>query len=197
MRVLSTVILLICLATPVYADSDGYYCAGDGFLAVEFRSFNTPGLAGGHTLKIAKFDDDGGPRWAGEVILEDFQVHLLVCEGSEVRIEGVGAPATGLLSYEVDAFGTPRISAMASDPSYIFEPRPGPENIGNWARPGMTELHSSKSEHRFQLRITSEPERQAGLILHRKRTVLEEVDHTGQVLRTLEINTGTLLETVD
>lgn len=45
------------------ADSDGYYCVGGGFLAMEFRSFNTPGLPGPQVHKIARLDTIHGARW--------------------------------------------------------------------------------------------------------------------------------------
>src|SRR5215831_6873877 len=132
MRSLPTAMFLIAAAVlPTYADSDGYYCVGPGYLAVEFRSFSTPSINGPHVLKILPFDEELGPRWAGEVVAEDFQPHVLTCGTTRIVFEGVGDSRRGLVSYvvEFDSTGWPQISSVSNDPSYVFVPRNGPENL--------------------------------------------------------------------
>ena len=129
MRRLPTAMFLIAvLVLPAYADSDGSYCVGPGYLAVEFRSFSTPSITGPHVLKILRFDEELGPRWAGEVLVEDFQTHVLTCGTTRIVFEGVGDSRRGLLSYvvEFDSSGWPRITSVSNDPSYVFVPRDGP-----------------------------------------------------------------------
>src|SRR5262252_326529 len=102
MRQFATVILLLAAAAlPLYADSDGYYCAAPGYLAVEFRSFSTPST-NAHVLKILRFDDELGPRWSGEIVAEDFQTHLLTCGAKGIVFEGVGESRRGLVTYVVE-----------------------------------------------------------------------------------------------
>jgi hypothetical protein len=36
-------------------------------------------------LKILRFDDELGPRWAGEIMAEGFQAHDVRSEGHSVR----------------------------------------------------------------------------------------------------------------
>jgi len=193
--------LLALLAAPSYADSDGYYCAAEGYLAIEFRSFNTPEIGSPHVLRIARYDDLNGPRWTGEIPMEDFQVHVLVCGASEVVVEGVGSKARGLVTYtvEVGTEGVPRVGSVASDPGYAFSPREGPQNLGNWAQPGVVVLPPSPgTSHRFQARVTRTTEREEdGLILQRMKTALEELNDLDEVVRELPISSGTLFETVD
>ena len=200
MRSLLTAIFLIVLAVlPAYADSDGYYCVGPGYLAVEFRSFSTPSISGPHVLKIFHFDEELGPRWTGEVVTEDFQTHVLTCGTSRIVFEGVGDSRRGLVSYVVvlDSSGWPQIKSVSNDPSYIFVPRDGPANLGLWAGPGVTLLPSASKEHHFQLRMTQSSHRQDRVILHDKRTVIEELDTSGQVFRSLQLTEGTRIETID
>jgi hypothetical protein len=62
---------------------------------MEFRSFNTPGLAGPHVVKILHFEQAGDPRWSGEVIVEYFQPHRMVCQPQTVQLEGAGNGGRG------------------------------------------------------------------------------------------------------
>ena len=200
MRSLLTAMFLIGVAVlPTYADSDGHYCVGPGYLAVEFRAFSTPSINGPHVLKILRFDEELGPRWAGEVVVEDFQTHVLTCGMNRIVFEGVGDTRRGLVSYvvEFDSTGWPRIMSVSNDPSYVFVPRNGPPNLGLWARPGVTSLPSASKAHHFQLRVTESAHRQDRAILHDKRTIIEELDASGQILRSVQLTEGTQIETFD
>jgi hypothetical protein len=181
------------------ADSDGYACVGAGFIAIEFRAFNTPGIAEPHVLRVARFDGVGGPRWAGEVGLEDFQTHTLACGARTIMIEGIGERGRGLVSYtiHVDSAGVPRVGTHANDPQYAFRQLPpGPMNLGNWAQPGVIQLPSRGTYPRFQLRITRVTHRaSASALRHEMKTVLEEIDSSGAARATLPINEGSVVET--
>jgi len=192
---------LMVAARPVYADSDGYYCVGPGYLAVEFRSFNTPGENAKHVLKIVRFDDVKGPRWTGEVAIEQFQTHTLTCNVDGIVFQGAGGLARGLVSYvvQVDSNGVPRIVSHTSDPAHSFDRiPPEPSSLGNWAKPRLTPLPSPGGTHRFQLQVTETTRRPSrGLIRHEMKTVLEELDQSDRVVRSLLLNKGNRDETID
>jgi len=192
--------LIVIAVLPLYADSDGYYCVAPGYLAVEFRSaVSTPSI-NSHVLKILRFDDELGPRWAGEIVAEDFQPHAMTCGAKGIVFEGAGNSRRGLVTYvvEFDSTGWPRIQSVSNDPAYVFVPKGNPlPNLGLWAKPGVTPLPSTSKAHQFQLRVTEQTRRQDGAILHDKRTVIEELDGSGQVVRSLQLTEGTQIETID
>jgi hypothetical protein len=191
--------LTVLAGRAMRADSDGYACIGAGFIAIEFRAFNTPGITQPHVLRVARFDDVGGPRWAGEVGLEDFQTHTLACGARTIMIEGIGERGRGLVSYtiHVDSAGVPRVGTHDSDPQYVFRQLPpGPMNLGNWAQPAVIQLPSRGTYPRFQLRITRVTRRtSASALRHEMKTVLEEIDPSGAARATLLINEGSFIET--
>jgi hypothetical protein len=202
MRFLYVGVALIAFASPAKADSDGMSCIGSGYLAVEFRSFSTPSLAGTHVLKIARFDDPLGPRWTGEVIVEDFQPWRLTCGAEQVSFEGWGEPTGGLVFYVVglNPEGVPRVLYHTNDPAFVFRPQYGETlNVGNWSKSGITALPSMSTDRNFRLNITkkSVPQPQAKNIRWDNRTVLEEVDAAGNVTRSLLLFSGSFLESID
>jgi hypothetical protein len=152
-------------------------------------------------LRIARFDSASGPRWTGEISVEDFQTHTLVCGAQTIIFEGIGGRARGLVSYtiHVDSAGAPSVSAQSNDPHYAFRELPlAPMNIGNWARAGVFQLPSRGGFPRFQLHVTETTRRvSAGELRHEMKTTLEEIDATGKVQRSLTINEGNRIETID
>ena len=195
-RLLLGLLLTLSTALPAVADSDGYFCVGPDYLAVEFRSFNTRGLAGRHVLKILRFEEGRDPRWSGEVVLEDFQTHTLRCYAENIDIEGAGNPRRGWLSYtlEFNLAGAASIAIYERDLSHVFLPADAPPSLGNWARPGIIPLPLENPLRHFQLRVTEISYREARQIRHDKRTMLEEVDDNGRVIWSLLISAGTLYE---
>jgi hypothetical protein len=192
--------LTLSVGRVAHADSDGYACIGAGFIAIEFRAFNTPGIAGPHVLRVARFDS-AGPRWTGEVNVEEFQTHTLACGAQTVLFEGIGEGGRGLVSYtiHIDPTGVPSVVARSNDPHHSFgQMPPGPMNLGNWARPGVMQLPSRASYPRFHLHVTEVTHQvRAGELRHDMKTVLEEIDASGAVRRSLAIHEGTRIETID
>jgi hypothetical protein len=196
------VVLATLMIVPnVYADSDGYYCTSSGYVAVEFRSFSTPGLNADHVLRILRFDETAGIRWTGQVSMEDFQPHAMACNvNGDITIEGVADHGRGLVTYSVkmDDKGVPSLASVKSDPNYVFVPRDGPANLGLWQNPGTAHLVSTSTTNKFQLRFRNVADRrQDRTILHDKRTVLEELDPNGVAVRTFVVFEGTSIETFD
>lgn len=196
----NALIALAVLLLPVsaHADSDGYYCIGAGYIAVEFRSALTPGLSDPHVLRIARFDEQG-PRWAGEVALEDFQTHTLACGAAAVLIEGAGARDRGFVSYLValDA-GAPRIAWQTATPfPRVAALPPGPPGFFFGSQEGVRELPQRGGHPRFRLRVTRSIDRSGGATYHHITAGLEQIDASGRVVRDLVIAEGTLTESVD
>jgi hypothetical protein len=195
----SAIVLALLMPALAHADSDGYFCVGAGYMAVEFRSFNTKSLAASHVLKIARFDQNG-PRWAGELVLEDFQTHTIACGAATILIEGAGERGRGLVSYliVIDSAGAPAILRHTSNPEHRFDSfPPEPENIGVWAQEGIRHLPDRGGYPQYRLRVTRSSQRRNGAIYHLMTSALEEVDAGGGILRALTISKGTRVETVN
>ncbi len=82
----STLLLGLCVLTPrgALADSDGYYCTTDRYIAYEF-SFSKR-LSSAHVLTVIFFDDTEGRIEAIEVPLAVFQVHGMKCDDDAVEL---------------------------------------------------------------------------------------------------------------
>lgn len=179
------------------ADSDGYYCDGPGYIAVEFRSFNTPGLEAPHVLKLAVFGGERGPHWAGEVEMTDFQTHWMRCDDDGVVITGWGdGKYVRYLAGENDAgeFAVLDRDESAGQP---FGP-PGAvlKNLGQWAIPGRYELESIDPKFRYELRISATERPAEGVIYRDHKSVLVQLDRRGNELNRLVLYEGTSEETI-
>jgi hypothetical protein len=70
-------------SSPLLADSDGYFCAGTGYLAYEFSfSKEMP-----HTLFVIHFDSNIGILNPKTVRMDDFQVHGMKCGRGIVELQ--------------------------------------------------------------------------------------------------------------
>lgn len=183
---------------PAYADSDGYYCVGPGYLSVEFRSFNTPGLSGSHVLRIIRFGGERGIYEAGEVVIEDFQPHVMTCGANRVQISGYDREP---VTYTIDVRDTPRVLHYARLPGQQLDSPPQPlKNLGQWASPGTIRLPSSDAQHTYQLVMTAEPpegQQPEGGILHRSRTELQQLDREGRLVARLVLYEDEWFESID
>lgn len=83
-RTLLILVLLGIAASSARADSDGYYCTWDDYLAYEFR-FSDGGTT--HRLYLVRFSEQGmsGPA---EIVIPEFQVHGMRCTENVVEVLG-------------------------------------------------------------------------------------------------------------
>ena len=188
MRPLLPALLLCALtASTARADSDGYYCAGEGYLAVQFRNFSARGPAKKHVLRIVRWDADNGSRWAGEVVMDDFQPHGMICGRDEVVIEGAGDRPNGWLTYTVrfDSAGRPVIAARTNELPFDFTSKRSGNlpNLGEYSQPALVPLIGGTASTRFQLRITRTTHLLNPGVRDDRRSVLEECDEAGRVRR--------------
>src|SRR5258705_8665715 len=74
-----------CFPSPAFADSDSAFCAARGYFAYELRADITPGV-GGQVLRLVRFEPPHGIYLLGELKLEDFQPHRMVCAKDRIEI---------------------------------------------------------------------------------------------------------------
>ena len=80
MKLLGAIVLLVLIPLGVgtaYADSDGYYCIGRGYLAYQF-GFAAPSIRP-HRLSVIRFSGASGIQSPAVLDLPQFQVHGMQC----------------------------------------------------------------------------------------------------------------------
>jgi hypothetical protein len=77
--------LAVALLLPGIAmsDSDGLFCSGKSYFALERRSFSSDGI---HRLLIIPLSDEMGIGPEFTVELPDFQAHRMTCEDTQIRV---------------------------------------------------------------------------------------------------------------
>jgi hypothetical protein len=76
-------VLGLMAAAPAGADSDGYYCAAEGYLAWETRGFKTDNS---HRLFYLPFDGESGVGPRVSIELPDFQLHGMRCMTDRISL---------------------------------------------------------------------------------------------------------------
>jgi hypothetical protein len=109
----------LAFCVPSRADEDGSFCTFRGYLAYELRNGITPSEAG-HVLKVVRFEPMRGIFTAGEVTLQDFQVHRMTCGQDHVEISGWG---NIFKKYTIDIAGQDKLSIVeyTEDPNRRFD----------------------------------------------------------------------------
>lgn len=190
-------LLILVLAPAAVADSDGYYCSGPGYIAIQFRSFNTPDLEAPHVLKLVVFDGEQGPRWAGEAEMTDFQPHWMRCDETGVVITGWGGGAW--VRYVAGENGSGEFAVLDRDESAekpFGPPNAVLKNLGPWAIPGTYELESLNPKFRYELNITAAERSGEGVLYRDHRSVLLQFDRQGRERNRLVLYEGTSEEPI-
>ncbi len=89
-------LITVAAALAARADSDGYYCVGDSYLAYELR-VSQPQLDDQHVLMILRAGPDQSIQEL-TIALPDFQVHAMRCRAGTVDLAGWDAVHTADLS---------------------------------------------------------------------------------------------------
>ena len=139
----------------VFADSDGYFCVGHGYVAYERRLPTTPVT---HSLHVVRFGP-AGLMAAPPLALDDFQVHGMACRRDAVELLGWNTAYLVDISDPAHARVTSR--AAAFDPT---QSTPA-ENLGLWAKATVIDLPVEGSS-RFQLVISKVSQRVSRGIEH-------------------------------
>lgn len=121
-RRLSAFFVTVAIAFAAQADSDGYYCAADKYLAYELRRSVE------HTLVVLRADAD-----EIHVTLPDFQVHGMRCTGSAIQLAGWDA------TYTVDLSSIP--------PRVSSEPLSRPGEMPKWPSTNLAEVNRDARDY--------------------------------------------------
>ncbi len=186
--VLVAAALLLLLPRVARADSDGYYCAGRGYIAFETRFADT-GVQ--HVLHVLRFSSAGGIGRVRHIPLEDFQTHGMRC---------------GEHMIELAAFSTRHVVDI-SDPDRphirteqaAFDPQDAaPLNLGHWSREGVTDLEADGPQGEFQLVISRTSRPMVGGVEHFTVTQLvrRETIPGGRILAAQKLYEGIFFETI-
>ena len=149
----------------------------------ELRSFHTPGLEGVHVSRIVRFGPDRGIYAAGEVMMQDFQVHEMTCKQDRVEIAGWDK---GYLQNIVDvaAPDQPRIlEHTQDDPERQYESSregPAPGELGR-SQPGVVRLESADPEYKYQLVLSRSEIRIKGGVENYRKAELVQTDPGGRI----------------
>lgn len=196
----STLLLLAVamIASPAFGDADGSFCHANSYLAYEVRANITPS-AKGHILKVVRFDERQGIFLAGEIVIEDFTVHKMVCSQDQVDISGW---AQFYRKYLIDIKDPNNLHIIehSEDPSRKFDPsKDGPEPHVLWDEhePSSFLLESVDPNHRYKLLITRVEKKVEGGIEHHSKAEVIRLDLQGKVLQRILIYKNTNLETID
>lgn len=173
--------------TAVFADSDGYFCTGEGYLAYETRWSSD---RQGHVFQIVRFGEEIGIVEVKPIRLEDFQTHDMSCGSDLIHLQGAS------VSYRVDITQIDDPKIAAGDRSYPVPSEGHRGNLGHWAKEAVLDLTADGRAGRFQLVIARVSQPVEGGIEHHTMTELIERDARQAILRSLRLFSGIFLETV-
>lgn len=178
----------VALATAAQADSDGYYCAGRGYLAYQWNGISVP--TDGHVLRIVALDGQGAEPF--EVSLESFQVHGMKCGSERVELRSWNAIYSVGLSRERHGTFESKRSFDELNPAGFTQ-----SNLGDHSVEGVTLLDSADPEHVYELVIEKSDQAHEGLILHRTTTTLVRRKRSGEVTLRRTLYEGEAEEFID
>jgi len=190
---IGSLVLIFADASPLAADSYGYYCTAPGYLAFELRWV---GPANNHELHIVRYSEAEGIAPLPPIVLDDFQVFDMTCLAGSIEIRG---SAGGYLVDLSDPEGPRQVHPVVlPDPERTGEPT---ANLGHWGRVGVVDLESDAPLGTFQLVIARVERPIAGGIewytltrLVRRSPVPGRAESFGEAIALFE---GVFLETVD
>lgn len=152
----------------------------------------------GHALRVVRFEPNLGIYVAGAVILQDFQVHDMICSADRVEISGW---EQRFKKYVIEISGPEKVhvGAYIEDPTQKFDAaeqglEPPQLGIGG---PGAIALESLDPDHKYQLLLSrSEKAVQGGVEMYRKAELIP-VDLQGDISQRLVPHEDRLVEVGD
>ncbi|HSR70547.1 MAG TPA: hypothetical protein VLU25_21635 [Acidobacteriota bacterium] len=186
-----TVLLILLAAFSgvfVLADSDGYFCTGNGYLAYEMRWV---GEKSSHILTIVRFGKDIGIEQLAPVELEEFQTHGMTCGRDFIKISAWSD------SYYVDISDIDNPTLVADDLAHEVTSAGHQGNLGHGSDESVLDLKAGDTGGRFQLVILKASHPSQRGIEHFTVTELIQRDSREEILRRHRLFTGIFLETID
>lgn len=195
MRVRTFASLVVFLLAPfaagsAYADSDGYYCIGAGYLAYQF-GFAAPSMRP-HRLHVMPV---GGPGVIAEpVVLElpQFQVHGMQCGQRGIQLVAFDAVYT--VALDPDMRPTGFSIAPLTEGRFPAELTGRQLNLGAWSKPVGTHkverVAVAKGPNGNEILLEISPRAAAERCVTDITTRVIEVDASGLVLRQWTIFVG-------
>jgi hypothetical protein len=194
--------LVFCV--PSHADIYGHYCSSKGYIAYELMG-DHPNVykpngdyVKGHLLRIARVEPKRGIYIAGEVSLQSFTVHRMICSQDSIEISGWER------SFEKYVIGTAgpegvRILNHTEDPARKFNPAkdcPDPPDFSPWGRPGeqILQLESDDTDCKYQLRVRRWDAKVKDGIEHHSKAELIRIDARGDTKQHLMLYEDFYLE---
>ena len=187
-------LLLLILAGGAGADSDGYFCIADGYLAYELREWSTADQK--HALHIVFVGRPEGSV-AAVVPLDAFQLHGMRCEPRGIVILGWDKRYTIAFSEQEP----PKLTATEPFKEARTPREFRAEGLSLVRQSRSVAIPSARPDRSYQLQIDYRRVDQAsskdGAIHHLVTATLVEKDATGIVLNERQIYQSDSKETVD
>ncbi|HEY2433534.1 MAG TPA: hypothetical protein VGI12_12735 [Vicinamibacterales bacterium] len=186
---LVTIAMLLSCPAAARADSDGYYCAGRGYVAYETRLGATGPQ---HVLHVVRISRTSGIGQTQDIPLADFQTHGMRCGDAVIELDAF------TVRYLVDV-SAPERPRTTTENAVLDPQRTSQVNLANLARAGVIDLEADGPQGEFQLVISRVSRRVAGGIEHYTVTELirREPRPGGRILASQRLFEGIFLETVD
>jgi hypothetical protein len=197
MRAFALLSFLLLSASSVLADSDGYFCTAEGYLAYELREWSVPDKK--HVLCIIRVGGHRGIEDPFTLVLGDFQLHGMKCNPQEILISSWDS--TYVVALPANA--PPVIkSVLLHQPGQIPQDRALAESITDSRRSSVVGIPVNRPGNTYELQIVHVEEDhttagKGGLIKHHTTSKLVEKDRAGKILHEKLIHAGTSDETVD
>lgn len=169
-----------------YADSDGYFCVGPTYLALESRSFDGDGV---HRLHTFSLDDASGIGARVSLELPEFQVHGMSCEATVVT----------LISWDA-------AYVVAVSPELRLLERVVPNNLAELkskhvARPISSAqsgpLPIDTHQVRFELEVSTSRQHHPGIVETTTVAKIVKLSKTGKFVTSRVIYAAASFETID
>jgi hypothetical protein len=142
--IITVALFSLCRPAVASAESDAYFCIGEGYLAYETRFSHLPAK---HLLHVVRFGPESGIMRLPPILLEDFQVHGMSCRPGAVDLEGW---TTG---YSVNISAGSRSEVVVRPTAFTPRSSGSVANLGHGAKESVIDLLSEGLPGEFQLVI--------------------------------------------
>ena len=178
----------VLVAGIALADSDGFFCVGETYIAIQSGSFYSDGV---HRLTIIPLSDEMGIGPETTIILPRFQLHAMRCDVDELGILSF----SDIYKVDVSDWRSYRYIGMSSCPDCLDRIKE-PVTQLMWAESQILPIHSASGRFEFKLKFTRETKVYPGVI--ESTTIAKLIKKAdGYFLDSRIIFAETQMETID